>query len=64
VLVDRNESFAVRAAESESEQSYSLVEGQQLTGRVKSAFLRGDLIHHQGDVVGAPRGRYLHRPIK
>ena len=47
-----------------SEQGYSPFEGQELTGRVKSTFLRGALIYHQGDVVGAPRGRYLHRPIQ
>ena len=64
VLVDPNESFTVRAAESESEQGYSPFEGQELAGRVKSTFLRGALIYHHGDVVGAPRGRYLHRPIK
>src|ERR1700757_1756700 len=64
VLLDPNESFTVRAAESESEQGYSPFEGQELTGRVKSTFLRGALIYHRGDVVGAPRGRYLRRPIK
>ena len=64
VLVDPHESFTVRAAESESQQGYSPFEGQELTGRVKSTFLRGALIYHQGDVVGAPRGRYLPRPIK
>ena len=64
VLVDPHESFTVRAAESESEQGYSPFEGQELSGRVKSTFLRGTLIYHQGDVVGAPRGRYLHRPIQ
>jgi allantoinase len=64
VLVDPHESFTVRAAESESEQGYSPFEGQELSGRVKSTFLRGTLIYHQSDVVGAPRGRYLHRPIQ
>jgi allantoinase len=64
VLVDPNESFVVHAAESESEQGYSPFEGQELTGRVKSTFLRGALIYDKGDVVGAPRGRYLHRPSK
>jgi allantoinase len=63
VLVDPNESFTVHAAESESEQGYSPFEGQELTGRVKSTFLRGALIYDQGDIVGAPRGRYLRRPI-
>jgi len=40
VLVDPHDSFVVRAAESESKQGYSPFEGQELTGRVKSTFLR------------------------
>jgi allantoinase len=64
VLVDPDESFVVLAVESESEQGYSPFEGQELTGRVKSTFLRGALIYDKGDVVGEPRGRYLHRPSK
>jgi allantoinase len=64
VLVDPDESFVVHADESESEQGYSPFEGQELTGRVKSTFLRGALIYDKGDVVGTPRGRYLHRPSK
>jgi allantoinase len=64
VLVDSDESFVVHADESESEQGYSPFEGQELTGRVKSTFLRGALIYDKGDVVGTPRGRYLHRPSK
>src|SRR6202046_1647470 len=64
VLVDPHESFVVHAAESESDQGYSPFEGQGLTGRVKSTFLRGELVYDKGNVVGAPRGRYLPRPIK
>ena len=64
VLVDPDESFVVHADELEFEQGYSPFEGQELTGRVKSTFLRGALIYDKGDVVGAPRGRYLHRPSK
>jgi allantoinase len=64
VLVDPHESFVVHSAESESEQGYSPFEGQELTGRVKSTFLRGALIYDKGEVVGPPRGRYLHRPSK
>ncbi len=64
VLVDPNESFVVHADELESEQGYSPFEGQELSGRVKSTFLRGALIYDKGDVVGTPRGRYLHRPSK
>jgi len=63
VLVDPDETFTVRASESESEQGYSPFEGQELTGRVKSTFLRGALIYGGGNVVGPPRGHYLRRPI-
>jgi allantoinase len=61
-LVDPDESFVVRAAESESEQGYSPFEGLELTGRVKSTFLRGALIYDGGKVVGPARGQYLRRP--
>jgi allantoinase len=64
VLADPHESFTVRAADSESEQGYSPFEGQELTGRVKSTFLRGVLVYHEGEVVGPARGKYLHRPVK
>jgi allantoinase len=64
VLFDPHESFTVHAAESESAQGYSPFEGQELAGRVKSTFLRGALVYHQGEVVGPARGRYLRRPSK
>jgi allantoinase len=61
-LVDANESFVVRTAESESVQGYSPFEGLELTGRVKSTFLRGSLIYHDGKIIGPSRGAYLRRP--
>jgi allantoinase len=64
VLVDPHESFVVRAAESESKQGYTPFEGMELTGRVKSTFLRGEPVYDRGNVVGAPRGRYIRRPTK
>ncbi len=62
VLLDPHESFVVRAAESESKQGYTPFEGQELTGRVKSTFLRGSRIYDQGKIVGPARGQYLRRP--
>jgi allantoinase len=61
VLVAPNETFVVRAAESESQQGYTPFEGMELTGRVKSTFLRGNLIYDRGQVLGSPQGRYLKR---
>jgi allantoinase len=63
-LVDPRESFVVRAAESESVQGYTPFEGQELTGRVKSTFLRGALIYRDGEIVGPARGQYLRRPVQ
>jgi allantoinase len=61
VLLDPNETFVVRAAESESQQGYTPFEGMELTGRVKTTFLRGNKIYDRGEVIGVPSGRYLNR---
>jgi allantoinase len=61
-LVDPHESFVVRAADSESVQGYSPFEGLELTGRVKTAFLRGVAVFDHGNIIAPARGRYLRRP--
>jgi allantoinase len=62
VLVDPGTTFVVRAAQSESHQGYTPFEGTELTGRVKSTFLRGSLVYGDGNILGRERGEYLHRP--
>ena len=62
VLLDPDESFVVRAAESESSQGYTPFEGMELTGKVSSTFLRGNLVYDNGNVVGDPKGQYVSRP--
>ena len=64
VLFDPDESFVVRAAESESSQGYTPFEGMELNGRVKSTFLRGQQIYDNGNVVGPANGQYLSRPTQ
>ena len=61
-IVDPHESFVVHAAESESVQGYTPFEGAELSGRVKSTFLRGELVYDGGNIVGPARGKYLRRP--
>lgn len=61
VLLDPTENFVVRAAESESQQGYTPFEGMELTGRVKTTFLRGRRIFDRGEILGVPSGRYLNR---
>ncbi len=62
VLLDPNETFTVNAEESESSQGYTPFEGMELTGKVRSTFLRGQLIYEDGNVVGGAQGQYLSRP--
>jgi allantoinase len=63
VLVDPDATFVVRAAQSESHQGYTPFEGIELSGRVKSTFLRGLLIYDDGKILGPARGQYLQRPV-
>jgi allantoinase len=61
-LVDPTETWTIRAQDSASTQGYTPFEGIELSARVKAVFLRGELVCENGNVVGSPRGRYLHRP--
>ena len=61
VLVNPQETFVVHAADSLSQQGYTPFEGMELTGQVKSTFLRGNLIYDRGQILGSPKGRYLKR---
>lgn len=62
VLLDPDETFAVRAAESQSAQGYTPFEGLELAGRVKTTLLRGEVVYDNGTIVGQARGQYLRRP--
>jgi allantoinase len=62
VLVDPRETWTIRAKDSESTQGYTPFEGIELGARVKATFLRGELVCENGNVIGKPRGRYMHRP--
>ena len=61
-IVDPRETWTIRAQDSESTQGYTPFEGIELSARVKATFLRGKLVCENGNVIGKPAGRYLHRP--
>ncbi len=62
VLVDPNETWTVRAQDSESQQGHTPFEGQELNARVKTTFLRGQRIFDNNEIIGEPTGQYLRRP--
>lgn len=61
-LVDPASTWTIRAAESPSTQGYTPFEGLELSARVTTTYLRGQKIYEDGNVLGKPSGRYLHRP--
>ncbi|MDE1950505.1 MAG: dihydroorotase family protein, partial [Burkholderiales bacterium] len=61
-IVDPAHSWTIAAADSPSTQGYTPFEGLELSARVDATFLRGMKIFEDGQVLGKPRGEYLHRP--
>ena len=52
----------IDASSSESSQGYTPFQGLELSARVVTTLLRGEVIYDRGRIVGPARGRYLHRP--
>jgi allantoinase len=61
-IVDPAKTWQIAAAGSPSAQGYTPFEGLELSARVDATFLRGSKIFEDGQVLGKPRGKYLHRP--
>jgi len=61
-LVDPARSWVIAAKESPSTQGYTPFEGLEMSARVDATFLRGMRVYENGEVIGKPRGEYLHRP--
>ncbi len=61
-IVDPAKTWTIRASESPSTQGYTPFEGLELSARVDATFLRGMTVYEDGQIVGKPRGQYLHRP--
>ncbi len=61
-LVDPARSWVIAAKDSPSTQGYTPFEGLQMSARVDTTFLRGMKVYEDGQIVGKPRGEYLHRP--
>ncbi len=61
-IVDPAKNWAIAASGSASTQGYTPFEGLELAAHVDATFLRGGCVYENGQVIGKPRGQYLHRP--
>jgi allantoinase len=61
-IVDPAKTWTIAAKDSPSTQGYTPFEGLELSARVDATFLRGMAIYEDGEILGKPRGQYLHRP--
>jgi allantoinase len=61
-LVDPAKTWTIAAKDSPSTQGYTPFEGLEMSACVDATFLRGMKIYENGQVLGKPRGQYLHRP--
>ena len=61
-IVDPSKTWTISAKNSPSTQGYTPFEGLEMSARVDATFLRGTKIFEDGQVIGKPRGQYLHRP--
>ena len=61
-IVDPAKTWQIAAKDSPSTQGYTPFEGLEMSARVDATFLRGSKIYENGEVIGKPRGQYLHRP--
>ena len=61
-IVDPAKTWQIAAKDSPSTQGYTPFEGLEMSARVDATFLRGMKIFEDGEVIGKPRGQYLHRP--
>lgn len=62
VLFDPTETYTIDAAENASIADYSLHDGREVTGRVETTFVRGEVLANDGDVIGEPgHGEFVPR---
>jgi len=60
-IVDPSRSFVAGREDSASAQEYSALDGIEIGATVTDTFLRGHRILDSGQVVGEPKGRFVHR---
>jgi len=64
VLFDPSHTWTIRAEDSPSAQGYTPFEGMEVSGKVRTTYLRGEPVYDNGSFPGPPRGRYIPRKVR
>jgi dihydroorotase len=61
VAVDTTRTWKVQRDDLFTKNRWSAYEGMELLGRPVATFLRGNLVYHEGKIIGEPRGQRIER---
>lgn len=64
VLFDPDATWSIRGEDSPSAQGYTPFEGMEVTGKVRTTYLRGEAVYDNGAFPGTPRGQYIPRKVR
>lgn len=59
VVIDTNSSWKVNKKDLFTKCGWSAYEGMELIGRPIATYLRGNLVYHEGKIIGKPQGMFL-----
>jgi len=59
VVVDPTRPMLVEDRRQRSRANYTTLKGRKISSRIERVFLRGELIAHEGEIVGNPGGRFV-----
>jgi dihydroorotase len=59
IIIDPKRSTVIDNTSQKSRANYTTLKGREIKSRIESVYLRGNLIAHEGDLIGVPQGQFV-----
>jgi dihydroorotase len=59
IIIDPKRSTIIDDTSQKSRANYTTLKGREIKSRIERVYLRGNLIAHEGELVGVPQGRFV-----
>jgi dihydroorotase len=59
IIIDPKRSTIIDDTSQKSRANYTTLKGREIKSRIESVYLRGNLIAHEGDLIGVPQGQFV-----